>query len=281
MSFTADKAIAANRYVHAFLVNGGEYEKSPHFRPENRRKVRTVIERIAGSLPAGGHRKAIDFGCGTGFMIDLMHDLFDEVHGVDITPEMMAKVDRSPGNVFLHECRAESTPFEAGSFDLATAYSFMDHLFDYRAFLQEASRVLKPGGVFYADLNPNRAFISAMVQAERMGSDRWAPMVEREIAGALHNGSYYQTSCGVDGDLLEQAEPIKSRDQGFDGDEVVQAAREVGFSVCTVEHQWFLGEAKVLHGPGEAAAAELDHHLQQALPVSSPLFKYLRFIFTK
>ena len=33
------QVLESNRYVHAFLVEKDEYNKSPHFRPENKHKV--------------------------------------------------------------------------------------------------------------------------------------------------------------------------------------------------------------------------------------------------
>ena len=106
------KILDANIYVHAFLANKGEYQKSPHFRPENQAKVRAIIERVTLPLKDIQAKKAIDFGCGTGFVIHLMKDLFNEIHGVDITKDMMKHVDLSSGNIFLHESVAENTPFD-------------------------------------------------------------------------------------------------------------------------------------------------------------------------
>lgn len=276
-----DEAIKANIYVHAFLANAGEYNKSPHFRPENQEKVRNILLRL--TAVCSERKKAIDFGCGTGFMIHLMRDLFDEVHGVDVTQDMMKQVDLSSGNVTLHESLAESTLFAADTFDFATAYSFMDHLVDYRDFLREAYRVLKRSGVFYSDLNPNRDFIHAVAGAERLagGVLPVTPIVRREIQGALHNGEHYQEQYGMSAELLEKAEPIKTHDQGFNAVEVLEAAREIGFSDCRVEFEWFLGQAKVMHEQSRADSDTVEQYLSAVLPVSSHLFKYLRFVFVK
>lgn len=276
-----DEAVKANIYVHAFLANAGEYNKSPHFRPENQEKVRNILLRLTAQCPE--KKKVVDFGCGTGFMIHLMRDLFDEVHGVDITQDMMRQVDLSSGNVTLHESLAESTPFTAESFDFATAYSFMDHLVDYRAFLQEAYRVLKRGGVFYSDLNPNRDFIMAIAGAEKMagGVLPITPIVQQEIQGALHNGEHYQENYGINAELLEKAEPIKTHDKGFNAVDVLEAARAIGFSDCRVEFEWFLGQAKVMHEQSSVDSDTVEQYLNAVLPVSSHLFKYLRFILVK
>ncbi len=276
-----DEAIKANIHVHAYLANAGEYNKSPHFRPENQEKVRNILLRLTAGCSE--RKNAIDFGCGTGFMIHLMRDLFDEVHGVDITRDMMKQVDLSSGNVTLHESLAESTPFAADTFDFATAYSFMDHLVDYRDFLREACRVLKRGGVFYSDLNPNRDFINAVAGAEKLagGVLPVTPIVRREIQGALHNGEHYQEQYGMNAELLEKAEPIKTHDRGFSAVEVLEAAREIGFSDCRVEFEWFLGQARVMHGQSRADSDTVEQYLSAVLPVSSHLFKYLRFVFVK
>jgi ubiquinone/menaquinone biosynthesis C-methylase UbiE len=205
------------------------------------------------------------------------------VHGVDITQDMMRQVDLSSGNITLHESMAENTPFIAESFDFATAYSFMDHLSDYRAFLQEAYRVLNKGGIFYSDLNPNRDFIRAIADVDNLGDSALpvTAIVNREIQGALHNGAHYQEHFGMDAELLEQAEPIKTKDKGFSAAEVLKVAREIGFSDCRVEFEWFLGQAKIMHEHSQSDSDTVERYLNAVQPVSSPLFKYLRFIFVK
>lgn len=278
---TREEALEANIYVHSFLANSGEYQKSPHFRPENIAKVRAILTRITADIPArSADAKAIDFGCGTGFIINLIHERFTEVHGVDITQDMMKHVNLSPGNIFLHESTAEQTPFSDNTFDFATAYSFMDHLFNYQKFLQEAYRVLKPGGVFYSDLNPNRDFILAMAAAEKTTSFG-SGIVEREIQGALHNGKFHEEDSGVNADFIEKAEPIKTHDKGFNFEEVLASARTIGFSKVTVEFEWFIGQGKVMHEQSPEKARAIDEYLTSVLPASSPLYKYLRFVFVK
>lgn len=276
-------SVQANIDVHSILAATGEYDRSPHFRPENKAHVRAMLQSLIA--PCRGDRpvRAIDFGCGTGFVISLMVDLVDRIDGVDITPEMMRQVDLSSGKVHLHECLAEATPFADSSFDVATAYSFMDHLHDYRDFLREAHRVLRPGGIFYSDLNPNRAFIDAIAGAERRhGADlaRY-PLVAREVQGALRNGQVYEEAHGIDARRLEAAEPGKTFDRGFDAEEVLATARRIGFTQASVDHEWFLGQSKVMHEGSFAQASDMAAHLRALAPVAGHLFKYLRFVFVK
>lgn len=280
---TPDLAIEANIYVHGHLARTGTYFSSPHFLPENKRHVRSVLEGLVRSY--GGERpwRAVDFGCGTGFLIDLMHDLIDEIDGVDITLEMMDRVDLSPGNIRLHMARAEQVPFGAEEFDFATSYSFMDHLYDYRPFIKEAARVLKPGGVFFSGLNPNRFFINAIVAAEsNSGSGlQEFPVVFKEVDGAIHNGRHYERKSGVNARMLEAAEPIKTLERGFDAAEVITYAKSIGFRDAWVEYEWFLGQGAVINGDRPDDAQAIQRYLEMIEPVAAHLFKYLRFIFIK
>ena len=280
---TSDRltTLRANQKVHGALVASGEYQRSPHFRPENIRKVRGWVEALAAAIPDLREQRAIDFGCGTGFMIDRLRDLVGEVHGVDITIEMMKHVDTSSGNVHLHECLAEQTPFEAGSFALATAYSFMDHLHDVTDFLREVHRVLRPGGVFFSGLNPNRSFIRWMEQVAASGAAASHAVFGREIMGALRNGDHYEREFGIEGAELELAEPGKSVRRGFDPGEIMEQARDIGFARCEVWHDWFLGQGPLMHQRSFQSAEAVDGYLRDLLPVSASYFKYLNFTLYK
>jgi len=275
-----EKVIKSNQYVHSFLVGINEYNNSPHFRPENQVKVKNIIRNLTHELPEKS--KMIDFGCGTGFIINLAHQFFEEVIGIDITREMMDQVDLSPGNITLIESLAENTSFEDNYFDFATAYSFMDHLFDYKTFLKEVFRVLKPGGVFYSDLNPNRAFILAMEKAnEAENKKNFSEQILREINGALHNGELYMQKFGMDADKLEQAEPVKTLNKGFLAIELEQVAREIGFSSVKIELEWFINQGEWVNHKPAGHWLQVEEYLLSMRPLTDHLYKYLRLILTK
>ncbi len=275
-----EQTLQANRVVHSFLATSGEYNQSPHFRPENQKKVRGLIEDLVHLLDSeDSDKRGLDFGCGTGFVIHLAHDLLAEIHGIDITTEMMDQVDKSLENVYLHEGIAEHTPFSSDYFHVAFAYSFMDHLAEPELFLKEAFRVLKPGGVLYSDLNPNRAFIDAIGHIEQTGTA--SRHILKEIDGALRNGRLYQRKYGIDPEVLEQAEPVKTIQRGFDPDEISKLATKIGFSRVEVEHNWFLGEGTIMHENQQNETSAIENYLRSVLPISAPMFKYLRFYMWK
>ena len=269
-----------NVAVHSRLAETYDRDE-PHFRPENRDKVRGNLLRVAERT---GTKRLLDIGCGTGFVIGLLAETFDEVHGVDPTRAMLDKVDTSAGNVTLHEGIAEELPFPDGSFDLVTAYSVLHHLADHRPALAEAARVLRPGGVLYVDLEPNRAFWRAIEDVEkdfRSRFDRLDGIVAREVTAVLHVEDEIHVRFGIDPAVFRSAEHIKSELGGFEASQFEADALAAGFSSCETSYEWFLGQAVLMHGPSPETASTVDAHLRRLLPVSAPLFKYLRFEATR
>ena len=253
----------------------------PHYRPENKAKVKANLLRVAERTGTG---RMLDVGCGAGFVIDLLRDTFDEIHGLDATRAMLDRVETGTGNIILHEGLAEALPFADESFDLVTAYSVLHHLADHRPVLAEASRVLRPGGVLYVDLEPNRGFWQAISDAEEQYSGRTQELdeiVAREVRAVLHIEDDVHEHFGIPPDVFRSAEHIKSHLGGFDPAEFEADARDAGFRSCETTYEWFLGQAVLMHTSSPADAATVEAHLRRLLPVSAALFKYLRFEATR
>jgi ubiquinone/menaquinone biosynthesis C-methylase UbiE len=126
-----------NYFAHASAAE--RYASSrPYFHP-------VVIERIKAhlklELPV---LKALDVACGTGQSSLALKAICQNVIGVDASSEMLEFARQNPEIEFL-ESGAESLPFEDSSFDLLTVSNAF-HWFDRSQFLNQASRVLKPGG---------------------------------------------------------------------------------------------------------------------------------------
>ncbi len=270
------RTIQANIEVHSRMA--GTYDTNePHFRPENRAKVREVIQALAKR--AGGGR-LLDVGCGTGFVISLAHDQFERIDGIDVTRAMLDRVDVSSGNVHLHEGVAESMPFEDGTFDMASSYAFMHHVQDHRAILKEVHRVLRPGGLFYIDLEPNKLFWEQMVKLEERGG-AYSDIVTREIDSVLHTDESVEDEFGIPSQTFLDAEPIKSVLGGFDPYAFADDAKTAGFSSCEVTLDWYLGQGAILHGQSEQDMRTIDAYLRRALPLTAHLYKYIRFVCVK
>jgi ubiquinone/menaquinone biosynthesis C-methylase UbiE len=271
------RVVAANQKVHSQLA--AKYnENEPHFRPENQSKVRRRLETLAAQAPSTD--RMLDLGCGTGFLLNLAHDLFARVDGVDATQAMLDRVDLSPGNITVHQGVVESLHFADQTFDAVTAYSFIDHLEDHVAMLREAFRVLKPGGRLYVDLIPNRSFWTSIFNAESLAGRPFDTIVEREIEEIVNHEAKLQEQFGIDPVDWQFTEPAKSGGHGFDAAQLKQETDSLGFQ-SRVEYEWFLGQAVVMHGTSMEAAQIVDQHLHRLLPVSNSLFKYLVLTATK
>ena len=266
--------MAANVAVHSALAD--QYNESePQFRPENQEKVRARLAQLRADVPGG---KLLDVGCGTGFIIHLAADLFAEIHGLDITPAMMARVRTDRGNITLHNAPAEALPFPDTSFDAATAYSFIDHLDNPQAVLSEVARVLRPGGIFYADLIPNRLFWQALI--ELPDNADLADIVSRERRMVTANAQIVQENFGIDSTIFIAAEPGKKQG-GILPAQFVAQALAAGFSTCEVHFDWFLGQGTVMHGQSFADADTICAYLRRVAPLADHLFKYVYFIVRK
>ncbi len=265
----------ANILVHSRMA--AEYnEREPHFRPENQAMVRARLERLRRDF--GG--RLLDIGCGTGFIIDLAVDLFDDVRGIDLTPAMLAQV-RPQRNVHVYTADAARLPFEADGFDVVSAYSFMHHLHDLDPVLAEVHRVLRPGGCFYVDLEPNRHFwLNAMSVRGNVGPTT-AALARDEVASVLDTSARVEAEFGIPADVFDLAEYNKSITGGIDPDAFIEKAHRAGFGGVEVTYEWFGGQGKILHGVSATAAAHVDDYLRKALPLSRGLYKYLRFLAIK
>lgn len=277
--YRPDEVVTANVAVHSAMA-ATYNEREPHFRPENQQNVRAVLEGISRTTNRG---RLIDFGCGTGFVINLAKDLFDSIDGVDITQAMLDRVDLSSGNITLHNQQCESVPFADGTFDAATAYSFLDHLADYSVILKEAYRVLRPGGIMYADLLPNKRFWDEVnLVGERDGINGIeTPLVRREVEMLVSQHKMVESEYDIDGQTFLAAEPWKTATRGIASRDFKRIATDIGFSKVDVSFQWYLGQGNLLHGQGESQASLVEDYLRSVLPVSESLFKYLRVVLTR
>jgi ubiquinone/menaquinone biosynthesis C-methylase UbiE len=244
----------------------------PHFRPENQETVRKRLTALRQRVPGG---KLLDVGCGTGFIIHIAAKIFDEIHGVDITPAMMAQVRLNEGNIVLHQTPAEQLPFLDKSFDAASAYSFIDHLEDASQVIGEVARVLKPGGVFYIDLAPNRLFWESLSKIEA-SEIQFSDIVDREIGMVTSNDKKVERDFGISADTFRKAEPGKEMG-GIDPQGMKRTILANGFSKCEVSFDWFLGQGAVMHGQSFDDAALIDAYLRRAAPLTNHLFKYTTF----
>jgi 2-polyprenyl-3-methyl-5-hydroxy-6-metoxy-1,4-benzoquinol methylase len=93
----------------------------------------------------GKGNKILDIGCGNGIFLDrLKKQGFGNIAGADLANYLK---DKSHKHI-IADINVEKLPIEESSYDVITALQVLEHLENYFLILQEAARVLKPGGYF-------------------------------------------------------------------------------------------------------------------------------------
>jgi SAM-dependent methyltransferase len=118
---------------------------------------------LLGLLPSSW--VVADLGCGTGAVAAALAAQVAEVIGVDASDEMLQAAEarlgltgasRAGGNIQLRRGPLEALPIESASIDAATLVLVLHHVAAPASALEEALRVLRPGGrVLIVDMAPH------------------------------------------------------------------------------------------------------------------------------
>jgi SAM-dependent methyltransferase len=136
-------------------------------------QVTSALELEFSRLPPASidQRSALEIGCGPGRLMRPMSRHFGEIHGVDISDEMIRLAAGQLKDV--PHARVHVTPdsslgmFADGSFDFVYSYIVFQHIPDRDVvlnYLREAGRVLKPGGILRCQLRGERPPDSEMIR---------------------------------------------------------------------------------------------------------------------
>jgi ubiquinone/menaquinone biosynthesis C-methylase UbiE len=277
-----EEAISANIAVHSAMAD--DYNKiEPHFRPESIKRVEDIIADLVSKAPID---KALDLGCGTGFMINILKKHVSEIVGVDVTQDMMDKVDKS-GSTDIHLINSDTGTVQLKSkyFDIATAYTFLDHLYDMQPTVQNAYNSLKPGGRFYADLSPNFYFWEAIKKLDK--NMNYDPIIQREVNAVWKKDEEIELQFGVKKEVFTKAEHQKHNKGGLVEEELRKLLNDTGFKKVKFIYHWYIGQAQLINDESNdiekrfEQANVMHQYLSRSLPVSRSLFKYIGFIAEK
>ena len=142
--------------------------------PAGRRRAQRRAELFVLHGGLGPGKRALELGCGTGVFLERVARCGAEVHGLDLSEDLLEKARArvaSLANVVVERGNAEASPYPEGHFDAVYGSSILHHL-NLDAALAEAHRVLKPGGrVVFAEPNILNPQVLLMF--------RFGPMKER------------------------------------------------------------------------------------------------------
>lgn len=102
----------------------------------------TALEQVAGG---GRGKKLMDIGCSYGFFMDVAKQRGWDVYGCELSKFQYEEAAGRHTNVYNTELK--KCAFPSGYFDALTLFDVIEHLPSPAAFLPDAYRVLKKGGV--------------------------------------------------------------------------------------------------------------------------------------
>ncbi len=133
-----------------------------------RAENRTRNPWIHKNIPANS--SILDIGCGGGFLTNYLAQNGHSVHGIDLSAQSLevAKKTDSTNSVTYLQANATSLPFADNSFDVVSAMDILEHIENPESLISEASRVLKPNGLFFFHTF-NRNFFSYLLAIKGIG----------------------------------------------------------------------------------------------------------------
>lgn len=120
-------------------------------RPGNMLKKLPILERLLGGVEIAGASRALEVGCGPGYMSTALSEMLAlDVVGTDLDEaEVRFARERSAGDrVDFMLADVTSLPFPDAEFDVVLSMMVMHHVKDWRRALSEIARVTRPGGYY-------------------------------------------------------------------------------------------------------------------------------------
>lgn len=147
--------------AHYYVAFGRRQQSGEEFFDTAQEQVngfRREMRRLAPGNPRA--RRALEIGCGPGRLLKPMSAFFGEIHGIDVSDEMIRLAAQNLAGVphahVRHAPDSNLAAFADDSFDFVYSYAVFQHI-PSRAvvfgYLDEANRVLKPGGVLRCQIN--------------------------------------------------------------------------------------------------------------------------------
>jgi SAM-dependent methyltransferase len=185
----ADWNQRAREDAHYYVAFGGRNQDEDGFLATAAQVV-TSLEWELKRLPREANRRswrALEIGCGPGRLLKPMSRHFGEIHGVDVSDEMIALARQrlqSIPHAHAHATNGASLAlFADESFDLVYSYAVFQHVPSRDVvleYMRETQRVLKPGGIFRAQFNG----LSPTDQPDTWHGISFSPQDIRDFTGA-------------------------------------------------------------------------------------------------
>lgn len=170
----ADWNRRAREDAHYYVAFGRHDQDEEEFLATAADVLRGLERELRRGLPGTNPRarRALEIGCGPGRLMKPLSAQFGEIHGVDVSDEMVALARQRLASIPHAHAHAGSgadlRQFADDSFDFLYSYAVFQHIPQAEvvfSYLREAARVLKPGGLMRFQVNN--------LSAERTAAATW------------------------------------------------------------------------------------------------------------
>jgi ubiquinone/menaquinone biosynthesis C-methylase UbiE len=179
------KLLPLDQYKGVNDLDPIKYYYWPIFGGMYRRRVELALGECTGG------ESVLEIGFGTGLAFPNLHDMYKEIHGLDLTAEIEAvkSVFEPMGMpLFLEKGDVLKMPYPDNKFDTVLMISILEHLKpkELEQAFTEVRRVLKPGGQMVYGTPVEKPFMVFMFRM--LGHDIRDEhfSTEKEIAAAAH-----------------------------------------------------------------------------------------------
>jgi SAM-dependent methyltransferase len=158
----ADWNERAREDAHYYVAFGGRGQDEEEF-DATAADVLPSLEFELKRLPKGANlraRRALEIGCGPGRLMKPLSRHFGEIHGVDVSDEMILLARHRLADIshaHVHATNGASlAQFADESFEFVYSYAVFQHIPSRDVvleYMREIRRVLKPGGIFCGQFN--------------------------------------------------------------------------------------------------------------------------------
>jgi ubiquinone/menaquinone biosynthesis C-methylase UbiE len=158
----ADWDARAREDAHYYVAFGRRDQNEAEFlstAADVLRELEKELKRFPVSQPPSA-RRALEIGCGPGRLLRPMSRHFGEIHGIDVSPEMIAQARTRLADLpsaHLHATTgSDLSLFAENHFDFVYSYAVFQHIPSAEivfSYLRETVRVMKPGGFAHLHIN--------------------------------------------------------------------------------------------------------------------------------
>ena len=158
-----------------------------------------------------GRKRLLDVGCGNGSFLDAMRRQTGcDVRGLDLSPAAVEQAKRLYG-LDIFPGTITQAPLTDASFDVVTAWWYLEHVPDPRESIKEMARLLKPGGLCVIGVPNCDSYFARIFKDKWYHLDcprhlcLWSPVTMKRLLGdhglSVRKIAYDRTPWGLLGSL--------------------------------------------------------------------------------